>query len=150
MLTIVSNLLRGAVVAAMLGAAALPVAAQDRIEGSTLDGATFSLSSAWIAGQPLTLKGENWTNHDGNRGSVIGVKYDFGDTVPTDPVDEIDDLWLRITAGNDGAFEVQLPYPEDAGWEAGESHTIHLLTGSLGNNDKVRNPTLRVIIAPAE
>lgn len=138
----------GVAVAALLGFAAM-ANAQDTIEGSTLDGATFSLPSVWVVGETLTLKGENWTNHDGNRGSVIGVKYDFGDVVPSNPVDELDDIWMRITASSAGSFEVQLPFPADAEWAEGETHTIHLLTGSLGDNDKVRNPTLRVTLVSA-
>lgn len=146
----ISSLVRISTAAAFLALAAAPILAQDAITGSTLDGATFELSSSWVIGEPLALKGANWTTHDGDRGSVIGVKYDFGEVVPAEPVDEIDDLWLRITADRSGTFAVDLPYPEDAGWSAGEEHTIHLLTGALGDNDKVRNPTLRLTLVAAE
>jgi hypothetical protein len=137
---------RGLIIGALLLAAALPASGQDTIEGHTLDGATFSLPRNWVLGQPLPLAGTNWTTHAGDRGSVIGVKYDFGEVVPADPVDEVDDLWMRIVVPNSGEFAVELPFPADAGWEAGETHTVHLLTGMLGDNDKVRNPTLRVTV----
>lgn len=127
-----------------------PAVAQDPISGSTLDGATFQLPSVWVIGEPLAIAGENWTTHAGDRGSVIGVKYDFGEVVPTDPVDEMDDIWARITADGSGAFSAELPYPADAGWSVGEEHTIHLLTGAMGDNDKVRNPTLRVTLVAAD
>lgn len=139
-----------AAAATFLALTLAPALAQDRIEGSTLDGATFELSSVWVIGEPLAVQGENWTTHAGDRGSVIGVKYDMGGVVPTDPIDEIDDLWARIAASNDGAFTIDLPFPDDAGWTAGEQHTIHLLTGALGDNDKVRNPTLRLTLVEAE
>lgn len=139
-----------AAAAAFLAFTLTPVLAQDAIEGSTLDGATFTLSKVWVIGAPLVVSGENWTTHDGDRGSVIGVKYDFGEVVPAEPLDEIDDIWARITADRSGAFTAELPYPEDADWNAGEEHTIHLLTGALGNNDKVRNPTLRVTLVEAD
>lgn len=144
------SLLRGAAAAALLGLAAPSVSAQEPIAGSTLDGATFSLPSAWPIGEPLPLSGTNWTTHTGDRGSTIAVKYDFGDVVPSQPLDELDDIWARIVAARDGSFAVDLPFPEDAGWTVGETHTIHLLTGALGDNDKVRNPTLRVTIVEAE
>lgn len=139
-----------ATVTAFLALALAPALAQDTIQGSTLDGASFELSSVWVIGESLAIKGENWTTHDGDRGSVIGVKYDFGDVVPAEPLDEIDDIWARISADRSGAFAAVLPYPEDAGWSAGEEHTIHLLTGALGDNDKVRNPTLRLTLVEAD
>lgn len=144
------SILRAASLSALCGLAMLPASAQDRIEGSTLDGATFSLSSAWVIGETLPISGENWTTNAGNRGSVIGVKYDFGDVVPLEPIDELDDLWARITASSTGSFAVKLPFPAHAGWEAGQTHTIHLLTGMLGDDDKVRNPTLRITIVESE
>ncbi len=142
--------MRGVAIGASLLAGLLSVHAQEMTEGHTLDGATFSLPKVWIEGQPLSLSGTKWTNHDGNRGSVIGVKYDFGDVVPTEPLDEMDDLWARIVVPSSGTFTAELPYPSHAGWAVGTTHTIHLLTGSLGDNDKVRNPTLRLIIGAAE
>ncbi len=142
--------MRGVALAAALLAGTFAVQAQDMTEGNTLDGATFVLPKVWVQGEPLPLNGTNWTNHDGNRGSVIGVKYDFGDVVPSVPLDEMDDLWARIQVPSSGTFSVELPYPDDAGWEIGSTHTIHLLTGSLGDNDKVRNPTLRVTVGAAE
>lgn len=139
-----------AATAAFLALLLAPAVAQDPVTGSTLDGATFQLPPVWVIGEPLAIEGENWTTHAGDRGSVIGVKYDFGEVVPSDPVDEMDDIWARITADGSGTFSAQLPYPEDAGWSAGEQHTIHLLTGALGDNDKVRNPTLRITLVEAE
>lgn len=142
--------MRSLMAGASLLAGMLSVQAQELTQGHTLDGATFSLPKVWVQGQPLPLSGTKWTNHDGNRGSVIGVKYDFGDVVPPTPLDEIDDLWARIVVPGSGEFSVELPYPEHANWETGTTHTIHLLTGSLGDNDKVRNPTLRVTVGAAE
>src|SRR5690606_6394398 len=109
-----------AATAAVLTLLLAPVLAQDAITGSTLDGATFQLPSGWVVGEPLAIEGENRTTHAGGRGSVIGVKYDFGEVVPTDPVDEMDDIWARITADRSGAFSAELPFPADAGWSAGE------------------------------
>lgn len=77
--------MRGVALAAALLAGTFAVQAQDMTEGNTLDGATFVLPKVWVQGEPLPLNGTNWTNHDGNRGSVIGVKYDFGDVVPSVP-----------------------------------------------------------------
>lgn len=145
-----TNTLRGFAFGAAILGGVLCVQAQELTEGYTLDGATFALPKIWVEGKPLPLSGTQWTNHDGNRGSVIGVKYDFGDVVPETPLDEMDDLWARIVVPDSGTFAVELPYPDHAGWEVGSTHTIHLLTGSLGDNDKVRNPTLRVTVGAAE
>jgi len=130
---------------------AAPAAAQEAemIEGTTLDGASFIAPAQWVVGEPLTVSGQGWVNSAGTTGSVIGVKYDQGTVVPAEPVDEMDDIWLRITASSDGSWSANLPYPDDAGWAAGESHRVHLLTGLLGVNDIARNPVITVtLVAP--
>lgn len=142
-------LLRKSALVATLALFAAAAPAQDILTGSTLDGATVFAPAQWVIGEPLRVTGEGWTNNDGNRGSVIGVKYDQGTVVPSEPLDEMDDLWARVFAGADGGWSVDLPYPADAGWAAGETHRIHFLTGLLGDNDKVRNPVLTVTIVEA-
>lgn len=144
-----SFLLR-AVLALWLGLFAAVAPAQEIVGGETLDGASFSAPAHWVMGEPLPVSGENWTTNHGNRGSVIGVKYNQGAVVPSEPLDEMDDLWARIYADAQGNWSVELPYPEDAGWAAGETHRIHFLTGLLGDDDKVRNPVLTVTIVEAE
>jgi len=137
------------VIAAALLVVVAPVSAQDMIEGHTLDGATFSLPSVWVLGEDLPVTGTNWTTFAGDRGSVIGVKYDFGDVVPPVPLDVMDELWARIVVPDAGAFAVDLPFPRDAGWAEGETHTVHLLSGSLGDDDRARGPVLRLTIGAA-
>lgn len=149
-----TRLLAGMTLTAGLALAAFAAPAQDApaetVGGTTLDGATLSAPAHWVHGQTLTVTGENWTTTDGNRGSVIGVKYDQGTFVPTVPVDEMDDIWLRITAANDGSWTAEMPWPEDAGWTVGETHRVHFLTGLLGVNDPARNPVITLTIVDAQ
>lgn len=124
--------------------AVAPILAAGSIEGSTPDGATFSAPDQWELGQPLVVEGKGWKTAAGNQGSVIAVKYDQGTVVPADPVDDLDGVWLVITADRDGNWVAELPFPENAGWADGETHAVHLLTGMLVNDDNIRNPTIRV------
>ena len=58
----------------------------------------------------------------------------------------MDDIWLRIAVPSNGSWTAEMPWPEDAGWAAGETHRIHLLTGLLGVNDIARNPVITVTL----
>jgi len=132
--------------AALLFLAALPfsASAQELIEGTTADGATYSVPAQWVAGETLSVSGAGWTNSRGNRGSIIAVVYDRGGVPSPDP--ENDEIWLRITAKTDGSWSAELPFPPDAGWKAGETHLVHFLSGSLGRQDKARGPAVEVTI----
>jgi len=137
-------------VAALLALTPHMAAGQDTITGTTLDGATFEAPAVWVMGETLLISGEGWTNIPGNIGSVIGVKYDQGETVPENPVGDLDDVWLEIGAAADGSWSAELPFPENAGWAVDEVHSVHLLTGLLGVNDKARNPVIRVTLVEAD
>lgn len=132
--------------AAMAVLACLPLAAtaQERIEGNTADGASYSVPAQWVAGQVLSVSGADWTTSRGDKGSTIAVVYDFG-SVPS-PDSEDDEIWLRIVAAPDGSWSAELPFPPEAGWQAGETHKVHFLSGSLGQNDKARGPAVDVLI----
>lgn len=106
-------------------------------EGVTPDGATYLIPTEWVIGETLHISGSGWTNQDERFGSTIAVKYDFGD------------VWAVITAEQDGSWETDLEFPTSAEWSVGEIHSVHLLTGALGENDKIRNPLIEVTIIAA-
>lgn len=139
---------RGLLVVMTIAAmAAGAVCAQETIQATTADGATYSVAAQWPLGQTLSASGTNWTNSRGNAGSTIAVVYDFGSVPSPDQVD--DEIWLRIQAERDGSWSAELPFPSDAGWAVGEVHKVHLLSGSLGHQDKARGPVVDVLIVEA-
>lgn len=140
----------GAITTALGAVFAYSALAQTMTEGTTRDGATYGVPSEWVAGHPLTISGGNWLTED-DRGSVIGVKYDRGAVIPDTVVDfEFDDIWARIAADEEGNFITTIPFPDGAGWDVGEEHSVHLLTGSIAANDLVRNPAITVTIVAAQ
>lgn len=136
-----------------LGLAAFAVSPAQAETGTHPSGAAATAPDAILLGQTIHIEGTGWTSPDAGEGSIIAVKFDFGDlsptTVPVIPgtATERDDVWAIIEADGDGSFEVDLPVPTldntDAadiaddeagmadGWAVGESHTINLLSGSL-------------------
>ncbi len=130
-----------------LGVMASSAWAAGTIEAATADGATYTIPSEWVVGETLPVSGAGWTDIAGTAGSVIAIVYDFGSVPSNDPVD--DEIWLRITANPDGSWSADLPFPADAGWTAGETHKVHLLTGSLGQNDTARGAAIDVELVEA-
>lgn len=124
-------------------------AAQTPIEGATTDGATFISPSQWAVGTTLSVSGTGWTTIAGDSGSTIAALYNRGTVLNPRPVNDNDEIWAVIVAAADGTWSAELPFPAEAGWAPGSVQMVHLLTGSLGINDKVRSVTLEItIIAP--
>jgi hypothetical protein len=121
-------------------------AAQDLVEGQTSDGAGYTVPTRWVVGQPLALEGKGWTDLAGTAGSTIAVVYDFGTVRSPVLIDGDDEVWAVIEAGADGSWSFSLPFPEAANWAAGETHKVHLLSGSLGVNDRARGVAVDVAI----
>ncbi|MGD9738998.1 MAG: hypothetical protein AB7O56_06170 [Bauldia sp.] len=121
-------------------------AAQEFTEGHTSDGAGYSIPTRWVMGEPLVMKGTNWTDIPGTGGSTIAVAYDFGTVLSPLPLNGDDEVWAVIEAGADGSWSFGLPFPGSANWSAGETHKVHLLSGSLGTNDRARGVAVDVSI----
>lgn len=122
-------------------------AAQEIFEGQTSDGAGYSIPTRWVVGQPLELGGTGWTDLAGAGGSTIAVVYDFGTVRAPVLIDGDDEIWAVIEAEADGSWSFSLPFPDSANWAAGETHKVHLLSGSLGTNDRARGVAVDVTIA---
>lgn len=138
-----------AAVAAGFGLAS-PLAAGGLIEGVTADGARYAVPGRWVLGETLGVSGTGWTDLSGTAGSTIAVVYDFGEVRAPDPIGDDDEIWMRIEAAPDGSWSAGLPFPEGAGWAAGEVHRVHFLTGSLGRNDRARGIAAEVAIVAAD
>lgn len=122
------------------------VAAQEMSEGESSDGARYSVPSEWTMDQPLVIAGTNWLNLAGNAGSTIAVVYDFGAVRAPFEINGDDEVWAVIEADATGAWTYELPFPETANWAVGETHKLHLLSGSLGTNDVARGIAIDVTI----
>ncbi|WP_159501305.1 immunoglobulin domain-containing protein [Microbacterium sp. 18062] len=129
--------------------------------------ATLFYPSEWTVGEPLVIRGERWTSTSG-AGARIAVKLDANGTnpnvLPSEPEDAPDGVWQIIDANADGTFEVEIspfPTPENSwtspstpAWEAGTTHRVSLLTGSLGlgteRESVARGLTVNVDLVAAE
>ncbi len=110
--------------------------------------ATITYPTEWVEGEPLVVTGENWTSKS-NDGARVALKLDRGNTFPkvygTEPEDHPDGVWQVFDANSDGTFSIEIdPFPTEensyrvqgasapALWEAGTTHAISFLSGSLG------------------
>ena len=107
--------------------------------------ATITYPTEWVVGEPLVVTGSGWTSKSGV-GSRVAVKLDANGTQRAEILDdpEVPDasVWQVFNAKDDGTFEITIdPFPTaenswtspaTPAWEAGTTHTLAFLTGSLG------------------
>ncbi|MCW5952873.1 MAG: hypothetical protein KIT69_11510, partial [Propionibacteriaceae bacterium] len=129
------------------------------------DGATVSYDGEVTVGQTITVSGTGWLAKpdmvdEGEEGSVIGFKLidatlgqlsrTFGLDNPRlgDPVTNVT-VWGAVWADPDGSFELELPWPDasnavtDPQWEAGDTFTLQLLSGTMYSDQAGVDPSLR-------
>ncbi len=128
------------------------------------DGATVSYDDEAAVGEKITVSGTGWLAKpdrvdEGEEGSVIGFKLigsqgqlersfylenpRLGDEVANKSV------WGTVWAERDGSFEIDLPWPNasnavtDPQWEAGDSFTLQLLSGTMYSDEAGVDPSQR-------
>lgn len=131
------------------------------VEYTVAEGVTFDVPAEVTVGEPIRISGAGWQNLAGDAGSVIGVKLDEGAVSTraeiTNPVTGIvqgnKTIYGIVQADATGAWQLELPWPtlENAtvAWQAGETHSVRLLTGSLLTGDALRSATASFTTADA-
>lgn len=111
----------------------------------------YSAPTGVEAGTSMTVSGKRWLNtSQRNTGSVIAIRLDgveaggevrhpvTGEPL-TDPT-----IIAAVKANAVGAWTATLPLPTD--WKPGDTHTIRLSTGELGEDDNERSESHEVEI----
>lgn len=128
------------------------------------DGAMVSYDHEAVVGEKITVSGTGWLAKpdmvdEGEEGSVIGFKLIGGDGQLNrgfaldnprlgEPIANTT-VWGAVWAGSEGDFEVELEWPDagnataDPQWEAGDSFTLQLLSGTLYSNQPGADPSER-------
>ena len=128
------------------------------------DGATVSYDHEAVVGEKITVSGTGWLAKPdmvevGEEGSVIGFKLIGGDGQLNrsfaldnprlgEPIANTT-VWGAVWADSEGNFEVELDWPDagnataDPQWEAGDSFTLQLLSGTLYSNQPGADPSER-------
>ncbi|MCW5954137.1 MAG: hypothetical protein KIT69_17945, partial [Propionibacteriaceae bacterium] len=129
------------------------------------DGETVTYNAEVPSGRPIRLAGTGWLAKpdrvdEGEEGSVIGVKLidpavgqlsrkslvvnpRLGTPIANATV------WGAVWADSQGDFELELDWPDassatgDPGWEAGDSFTVQLLSGTLYSDQAGVDPSQR-------
>lgn len=130
-----------------------------------------------VAGEDITIRGEGFfpnagegnfsagpvflnqpggappTNGPGVNVANREIENQVPDSTYADP--RAHGVWL---AEPDGTWEITIPFPtpenssltEATAWQAGDTHLIRVLSGSLGQNDLIRNPAANIEIVASE
>jgi len=124
-----------------LSASAAPATFTDVATGAAI---TFDSTTVELGGTIL-LDGTGWTTQAGDSGSHIAIKIDRGGI---QPVGVTDGVWQVIEADADGTFDdVEFAVPDgttsgaqgSATAVAPGTYSVHFLTGSLIDGDKIRS-----------
>lgn len=101
----------------------------------------------------VTVTGSGWTSTAPDRGAVVAFKWDggavFNHELPAHPLTgqplteaRFANVNFYTVAAPDGTFSVNIKLPDsstaqvqDAAWQAGSSHTLQALAGSLADGD---------------
>ena len=129
-------------------------------------GAKAEAPETAAVGSSFTITGTGWTTKDGSKGSVIAAKVDAGSyrhkagqelKNPANGATLAADVWAVTAATTDGSFSMTISLPTAANSTgatpkaAGDSYTINLLTGSLGDKDKIRSVPVTIgVVAASE
>lgn len=126
-------------------------------------GASVEVPDTAVVGTSFTITGTNWTTKE-SKGSVVAVKLDLGSFQhlkgkelkhPISDTSLPADVWAVVAAKADGSFSLNVPLPTAANSTgadpkvAGGSYTVNLLTGTLGENDKIRSLQFKVGVVAA-
>ncbi|MGC3953200.1 MAG: hypothetical protein QM804_02920 [Propionicimonas sp.] len=129
------------------------------------DGATVGYDTEARVGQPIHVSGTGWLAKpdmvdEGEEGSVIGFKLIDGELSQLNRSFELENprlgtpvtnttVWGAVQADSDGSFEIDLPWPDasnavaDPQWEAGDTFTLQLLSGTMYSDQPGADPSQR-------
>lgn len=129
------------------------------------DGETVTYNAEVAPGEPIRISGTGWLAKpdrvdEGEEGSVIGVKlidptlgqlsrrFALDNPRLGTPVANLT-VWGTVWADSQGDFALELAWPDgstavgDPGWEAGDSFTLQLLSGTMYSDQASVDPNLR-------
>ncbi|WP_157983909.1 YncE family protein [Nesterenkonia muleiensis] len=134
----------------------------------TPDGAVLIAPTEVEHGEEIVISGENWFGQDGESPSVGAVLLDAPAPGAVNTTREVINpvtgeptadtrLHAIFEAEDDGSWEVSIPFPDEDNsdidpqdWDAETEHLVRVLSGSLGDNDVIRNPHAEFTVVAAE
>ncbi|ALJ21657.1 OmpL47-type beta-barrel domain-containing protein [Microbacterium sp. No. 7] len=150
---------------ALTGAAVATPAYAAETTYTHADGATLTYDTEVAPGESIRISGTQWLAKpdrvdEGEEGSVIGLKLidpAIGQLSRQELVDNprlgepISNatVWGAVWADSDGSFEIDLEWPDasnavtDPVWEAGDTFTVQVLSGTLYSDEPGIDPSLR-------
>ncbi|WP_150461168.1 YncE family protein [Nesterenkonia ebinurensis] len=152
----------------LVGVMASAAHAEETQTVTTPDGATLVAPTEVEFGEEIVISGEGWFANDGESPSVGAVLLDAPApgavnttrdvTNPvTDEVTPDKRLHAIFEAAEDGTWEVSIPFPDqensdiaEGSWDAETEHLVRVLSGSLGEDDVIRNPAAEFTIVAGE